>query len=466
MDPRIASGFSILGNALMPDPARLAQAEVLRSQMLQNQAQTGKLTAETETIRRTAEQLALLQDLLANPASTSNDIISRGVGAGITTNPANIPQLYLGAESVEGLDINDPESFSKALLGTGTVASQAATPSGFTSDQARQEREAVAKDITTQRGQDITSTDTRYNTDVDAQTALDTQAMKDQNDLEIADITRSTQLLTNARDRATQTLIAAKDRASKTGDNRETLAAEKVLDDLDREADALKARLDRAAAVNKEFLDRQSSMAEVLTQQEGAGARAESTANIGAQNDIDVANIQAKSAAEVARIREGGGAGGGVPKISPAAYRDFQGNVARSLAIKDASSVDMANGKVRGISEDDWLALANAAFQLYPNSDPERIKFVNDVLKLKNGKWRFNKKVFNALTIGADEEEPTTAVTGDTGVEATAAATPEMGTGAVEQTGKAVDADGKSVPIYLENGVWYYQSDNTPVPGQ
>jgi hypothetical protein len=461
MDPKIAAGFNILGNALMPDPRALATAEVMRSQMLQNQAQTGKLTAETDALKRTAENLALLQDILSTGRASAGDIISRGVGAGLTTNPAQIPQFALGTIGTQGLtNLDDPDAFSKALLATGTVAGQAQTPVGFGQDQARQAAEAAAKDLTEQRGQNIESTDRRYDTDVDRATDLDVAGLDADTKLEIADITRSTSLLMNARDNARAKLVAAQDRAQRTNDNRETLAAQAELSELDRQAKALQDRLTRIQLTQSQRLQRDADLEEVRIQQEGAGARSTYTTDTDRQTKLDVAASQAASAAEVARIREGGGAGD-VPDISPEAYRNFRGNVADALKNIDPDSVIYApNGKdiekVKGLNEDDWLALSKAAFQLYPKNDPQRTKFVTDVLKNKHGRWRFNKKVFDAYTMGeGDEEEPNPAVTGDTGIGT--ALTPEI----PDTSTPAPYKDIEGVEIWPLNGVWV-RADGTP----
>ena len=438
MDPKIAAGFSILGNALMPDPGKMAQAEVYRSQMLENQANARKLGLEGDALQRAAENLARLQDVLSNPGSTARDIIVPGIAADITTNPTDIPKFALASEGLENLDFNDPASVSRALLTTGTVASQAATPQGFASDQARQVQANEADNQTAMRNADIAAATDRRNADVAATTDLAVQDKRGAVETEIADAQRRLTELMKTRELANQRLINAKDIEARTGDATARLKAEAIIADLDRQANIEDQNADRLAEDARKVLD--IAGAEKRTVLETAGEL--DVAELGAETDLGIADKNAAARIESARIAAGGG--GGAPKISQEAYEDFQQSTAKVLGRRQPGSFDTENMKVTGLNRSEWMELGLAAFEMYPDNAPARVDFVLGMLKFKNGKWRIDRKAMNAFAPPGEED----------GTEAEAPA----------------DATTAPPPAYLngreivfEDGAWHYSDDGTPV---
>ena len=487
MDPRISAGFSILGNALMPDPSRLAQAEVYRSQMLENQANTGKLTAETEAIRRTAEQLALLQDLLANRDSTAADIISRGVGAGIATDPSQIPRFALGAESMQDFNINDPVSFANALVGTGQVAGMAQTPLGFSQDQTRQAAQAAATDVTAQRGQDLVHAASVYGTDVDARTQLERQRLDDLND--VAMNTADNDLLRTVE----QAKLAAEyyDINKDSNDAAIRLGAEERWNQSERALTAAIARNEEATKLEQTRLDNIAD-AEQNADTIAGSLDQERLRQAGAMERQRLIQ-ESQEKQEQIKLGPTGSGGAGWENVSFADRNTAYSEVILSLAQGIDADVDAADETaIQDAFTDNYrtqppermvMKALKTAFSIVGDKNPiEAAELVSSAIVWNEKKKRYvvNTNVFDDAEedrgMTGDEEEPVPADTGrkpDAKGDKLPAATPAEATAEPVGTGKAeqimIDprgGPGKEREVYLENGSWFYTDDNSYMPGQ
>jgi hypothetical protein len=236
MDPKIAAGFSILGNALFPDPARLAQAALTRSAIAENDAQTRKITLEGDKLSTAAQNLVAFQSILKNNEAGLSDILSSGIGATDTygTDPMKVLQLALGTLASRGVDVNNPESLSRALLGAGTVNSWADTPSGFGASEANDILMNNADNQTITAGnvldnQTITAGNVLDNQTITAGNVLDNQTSVANNTADnVAAAARGQSSLANALTIAQEQIDAANLRHTADITSREGIAADNI----------------------------------------------------------------------------------------------------------------------------------------------------------------------------------------------------------------------------------------------
>lgn len=169
-DPNIAAGFAALANILNPSAQGMIEADlsrVKRDGMVLDQGQTRAETrrigadqgrieavtrgtdADTAVTSRETAAIAELSRIFSDPNFDASTPAGRAAVAGAMVGTKD--GLTAGPEAMTGyssyIDPNfagSADDFSNILLGTGVVANQAATPSGFGTDQTRQRDQAAA----------------------------------------------------------------------------------------------------------------------------------------------------------------------------------------------------------------------------------------------------------------------------------------------------------------------------------
>jgi hypothetical protein len=149
---------SIFGGASPEDQAR---ANLILSQIRENEAQTGKTSYETEQLKNRDNALVTLGDLLANDEGELGQRMRRAYGQAVLSGEdlSKFPEFFGGYGFQTGA-VQPGSSVGDAFM-LGAGKNYADTAAGFGADQARQERDSQRDDATTRRGQDITSADTR-----------------------------------------------------------------------------------------------------------------------------------------------------------------------------------------------------------------------------------------------------------------------------------------------------------------
>lgn len=462
MDPKIAAGFSLLGQTLMPDPGKLAQAEVYRSQMLENQANARKLGLEGDALANAAEQLGRLQDLLANRDASPEDILSRAVGANITNDPSQLPKFVLGGQALEGLDVNDPESLSRAALGTGQVASWASTPTGFGEDQARQEREAVAKDLTARQGNQLTYDASIYDTDVDAGTDIAREGMENETDLKIAQKQRQLDSLKAIREDLTKRWQIA----TESGDRAERLRVESQWEILKGQITTAVAEADDLTQVK-------------IAEMNNAGEMAQTVANADAAYNRTVYSSDAAAAATryAADARNRGGAN--EPTISRSAALKFQRDIKDKMArildptidLKDSANVDAFLKGKGSITLPDLNDLTQLAFTLHPKDNIAAFETAMSLIRRdENGRFYIDNRAWDALVLPGEEDAAAgeDATDADDATMAPALVPEDTGAGMVTPPpGGWPEGDRKQAPngnwVVFDGTRWLWEATGKPV---
>jgi hypothetical protein len=157
---------SIFGGASPEDQAR---ANLILSQIRENEAQTGKTSYETERLRNEDAAIGRLGDLFNKPGPVGDVVrgaYANWIAAG--QDPSKIGEFMRGYGLQSGdVPLNSDLGSAFVVGGGGTFADGA---QGFYADQARQERDSVRDDNTARYGHELDLDGTKYTADSKART--------------------------------------------------------------------------------------------------------------------------------------------------------------------------------------------------------------------------------------------------------------------------------------------------------